>query len=139
MFERQWLVASGEWRGKTAYLGFLWVLLLATSHSPLATALDDPTQPADYLGTSLPVPQAGEAPSSDFTKGWVLSSTLISTTRRVAVINGKAVRQGDRVDEGVTVVDIKPSTVVLKNAQGVFSVTMLPATVKSPSGKKAAK
>lgn len=134
MAERQYRVASGEWRGKIPYTGFLWLLFLVTSHSPLAAALDDPTEPPPNYQA---VPVGGAQPdvgSATPIQRWLLTSTLISPQRRIAVINGRAVKPGDTLED-VTVVEVAPATVRLRDTQGEFSVTMQPAAVKTPSGR----
>ena len=136
MAERQYRVASGEWRGKIPYTGFLWLLFLVTSHSPLAAALDDPTEPPpNYHATPAGAAPTDAASTATPAQRWRLTSTLISPQRRVAVVNGRAVKPGD-ILEGATVVEVAPASVRLRDTQGEFSVTMQPAAVKIPSGRK---
>jgi len=130
VFKKQWQVTSSEWRGK-AYSVFL-LLLLVTSHSPLAIALDDPTQPPDYLTVAPQV--ASLAKESAPQRQWILSSTLVSSTRRLAVINGQVVKKGDMLDDA-QVVDITSLTVHMKNTEGSFSLSMLPAAIKTLHSK----
>ncbi len=130
MRKKQHRAARGEWRGKIPYTGFLWLLFLATGHSPLAATLEDPTEPpANYQAAQI----SADA-SSDPRRRWLLTSTLISPQRRIAVMNGHVAKPGDTLD-GVTVVEIAPATVRLRDTQGEFSVTMQPAAVKIPSGR----
>ena len=60
------------------------VLLITFS----AGAQTDPTRPSDHIGGSA---------ATVANKGLTLESILVSGTRRVAVINGAAVQQGDTV------------------------------------------
>lgn len=65
--------------------------------------LSDPTTPLHRRG-------AGEAASAPF---WTLQSTLVGSTRRVAVINGVVVREGAVID-GAAVVAIDHAAVLLE-------------------------
>lgn len=105
-----------------------------------AYGLEDPMQPPDFLEAPAAAPQTETKPDlNDIAKDWVLSYTLISPTQRIAILNGKTVRRGDRLADGVTIVAITPSAVQLKNAQGLFSVTMAAVSVKTPVKKAAYK
>lgn len=98
-----------------------------------AHALQDPTQPADYLDSG-PLPPSDEtapAPQAE----WVLSSTLVARERRLAVINGQLVKEGDTLD-GAQVVGITPLAVQLKTAQGALTLNLLPAGVKISKVKR---
>lgn len=53
----------------------------------------------------------GSAPS------WTLHSTLIAEGRRSAVINGRVVTEGARID-GAVVIEIRPSVVRLRSKTG---------------------
>ena len=64
--------------------------------------LQDPTRP-----------WAGEARGQVKAPAFIVSAILISDQRRVAVLNGRAVTAGDRVD-GATVSAIGPTTVRLR-------------------------
>lgn len=76
------------------------------------TGLPDPTRPP----ASLSAPAATDAPLS---AGPQLQSILISLRaggRRVAVIDGKTVRQGQRID-GAVIEAIRPGEVVLRRGK----------------------
>lgn len=128
MCERQLQVASSKLQvaKKIGYRGQL--LFLVTCYLPLATcfALDDPTRPPEYQEVSTGIAD-GAAPQ------WVLKSILISPARRSAVLNGRAIKKGEQLDQEVTVLDILPGSVLLKGAEGEFSVNLLSASVKMPS------
>jgi len=71
-----------------------------------AWALQDPTRPTDpalFFGSG----------HSIATPDWTLQSVLSSADRRIAVINGTRVREGDRIGSA-RVVSIQPSHVVLR-------------------------
>lgn len=96
--------------------------------------MDDPTEPPPNYQA---VPVGGAPPnvgSATPIQRWLLTSTLTSPQRRIAVINGRAVKPGDTLED-VTVVEVAPATVRLRDTQGEFSVTMQPAAVKIPSGR----
>jgi hypothetical protein len=90
---------------------------------PAQGGLSDPTRPPDYQEAGIGI---GTTPQ------WVLKSILISPTRRSAILNGRVVKQGERLDQEMTVLDILPGSVVLKGAEGEFSVNLLPVSVKMP-------
>jgi len=82
--------------------------------------------------TAASAPEVAGVPAPR--REWMLSSTLISPSRRVAVINGQIVKKGDMLEDA-QVLDITPLAVKLKDAQGDFSLQMLPASIKTPHAK----
>lgn len=60
---------------------------------------------------------------------WYLSSTLISPQRRLAVVNGRSVSIGDRVD-GARVLAILPYAVRLRHDDTVLTVYLVTRDVK---------
>lgn len=76
-------------------------------------ATNDPMRPLPRPGSvSAPAPvRPAPAPR----RHWVLSSTLVGETRRVAVINDRLVGVGDSV-LGATVIDISPRSARLRYA-----------------------
>jgi len=54
---------------------------------------------------------------------WRLSSTLIASERKIATVNGKLVRPGDRVN-GAVLIDIQAWNVTLKKNDKLFKVYM---------------
>lgn len=95
----------------------LWVLLLigdytATAAEPDTQPLPDPTQP--YTATVI---------SPKHRPHWNLQSTLISSQRHIAMINGRAYQLGDRL--GVyTISDIQPHQVILIQAKKSVIIAM---------------
>ncbi|RMG51379.1 MAG: hypothetical protein D6717_12945 [Gammaproteobacteria bacterium] len=85
--------------------GLLALLLLPMAASAADEALPDPMQPP-RIEVAAPAAKA-RAPR------WYLSSVLVSPGRRVAIINGRAVAPGERVD-GARVVAIHPERVILE-------------------------
>ncbi|NNG14105.1 MAG: MSHA biogenesis protein MshK, partial [Gammaproteobacteria bacterium] len=76
---------------KKVLLGGLAALLLGLVMPLVAAALEDPTRPPDFVGAANGAKQT-QVPT------WQVNSILISKDRRVAVVNGKTVRQGDQVN-----------------------------------------
>jgi len=89
---------------KTGYL--LFCLTIFWHGSAFSGQLSDPTRPAG-------MPSAGKRPGIKTAPRWVLSSTLIAPMRRLATINGKTVRVGDKVN-AAEVVHIAPDRVALR-------------------------
>ena len=88
--------------------------------SATALALNDPTRPTDpsaYFGGS----------TSGNETGWSLQSILTASDRRIAVINGTRVREGDRIGSA-RVVRIQDSRVLLKTGEGMLTLRLLPTT-----------
>jgi MSHA biogenesis protein MshK len=105
---------------------WLQILLLLLNTAALnAWALQDPTRPTDpvlYFG-------GNRQPS---TSVWTLQSILSAPDRRIAIINGTRLREGDRIGNA-RVVRIKPSHVVLNTGKGTLTLQMLPETIKKVS------
>lgn len=87
-----------------------------------AQPLGDPTRPPSVLdGASR---EEGPGPGEPR-----LQSVLLSPARKLAVIDGSAVPLGGRIG-AATVVDISPSEVLLKDAQGTRVLKLNPAVEK---------
>ncbi|VAW76256.1 hypothetical protein MNBD_GAMMA15-1610 [hydrothermal vent metagenome] len=94
--------------------------LLALLLSSNALALNDPTRPTDpalYFGGG----NAG---------GWALQSILLSDDRRIAIINGKRVREGERIGSA-RVARIRKSHVVLKTRGRTLNLQLRSDTEKT--------
>ena len=105
------------------------VLALFLSYVATASAFSDPTQPADY---SLPASGGGTAERA---RGPVLQSTFVSPGRKRAVIDGKSVGVGDKVNDA-RVVDIRPYEVVLRQGGRDTSLRLMPQLVKQKGGSQ---
>lgn len=92
--------------------------------------LEDPTRPSA-------LPQAAAAPAASPSTGprWRLQSTLVADDRRLAVINGRTLARGDRVD-GAQVVDIGVGVATLEADGRRTTLRVAPGSgdVKRPSG-----
>ncbi len=97
-------------------LGGLILLCVATASA--AQTLGDPTVPPYVYGAAVPAPRAGAS-------GPALQSILLSPVRRLAVINGRMVRIGDRVG-GAVVVAIEIDSVKLRRGDGISVMKLLP-------------
>lgn len=95
-------------------------LLCASAPAAAQTGFGDPTRP-----TSLSEPEA----AARVVQGprWRLQSTLVADSRRVAVINGRTVAQGERVD-GAQLVEVRPDGVTLEEGGERFRLR-LPGSV----------
>ncbi|NND89231.1 MAG: hypothetical protein HKN42_00105 [Granulosicoccus sp.] len=102
-----------------------WHLLFLAIYASLialpnfASGLIDPTQPPK---TQKPNTSTPTAPSP---RGWTLESTLVAPDRRVAVINGKLVSEGDSVD-GARVIEIRKFDVLVKTSSRHLTLQLLP-------------
>ncbi len=81
-------------------------LVLCATGPVQAQTVHDPLQPPGK-----------DAHSGATARGWTLHSTLIAEGRRSAVINGRVVTEGSRID-GAVVIDIQPSAVRLRSQTG---------------------
>jgi len=95
----------------------------------------DPLRPPDYRSAladaAAPLPRA--ALDLD---AWTLTSTLVSSQRRVAIINGFAVRTGERV-AGARVLRIEPGLVRLEIDGRPFTLRRAPTSMRrTPRGQQ---
>lgn len=104
-----------------AALRLAWLaLLLAMAPAALAEVLDDPTRPPGYR-----LPGSGKAT----VRGWHLSGIWIRDGQRLALINGRMVRPGQRID-GAQLVSVGPTGVRLRKGERIITVRLLPRRVK---------
>ncbi|MFO8025160.1 general secretion pathway protein GspB [Thiohalophilus sp.] len=88
---------------------------------PVNARLDDPTRPPGYR---LYVPGGkSTAPS------WHVDTIKIGERQRIAVINGKRVREGDSV-HGARVLAIQPGYVQLRYKQEEFVIRLVPGGIR---------
>jgi MSHA biogenesis protein MshK len=98
------------------------LLLVGPGLTAGAQALKDPTQPTDpgnYFGSS----------ENHSAGSWSLQSILSSPQRRIAVINGTRVKEGDRIGTA-RVVRIRESHVLLKTRDRNLTLHVFPETKK---------
>lgn len=84
-------------------------------------ALHDPTRPTD------PADYFGGGSRSNST--WSLQSILSAADRRIAIINGTQVREGDLIGSA-RVISISESKVVLNTDGQRFTLRLLPTSIK---------
>jgi len=104
------------------------LLLLGVAMSANSEELSDPMKPWDYQ-TNKPVVAAPIQKARP-----VLNSIMIAKDRRVAVINGQIVQEGEQMGD-MKVIAIEPGRVRLSGAQGVMTLKLLPAPIKRAVGK----
>ena len=98
------------------------LLLVGAGLAGSAHALKDPTQPTDPAHYS-------KTPESHITSNWYLQSILSSPQRRIAVINGTRVKEGDRIGSA-RVVRILESHVLLNNGGRTLTLRLFPESIK---------
>lgn len=86
--------------------------------------LADPTRP-----TAAFRPGAGTAGAAAGKAKWTLTSTLIAPDRQVAVINGKAVQVGQKID-GAELVAVESGSVLLRRAGRKIELKLMTGSVK---------
>lgn len=110
------------------------VTVLALS-SAGAAERRDPLRPPDYR-SSLAHPAAPVPHEPIDLDAWTLTSTLVSSQRRVAIINGLAVRTGEQV-AGARVLGIEPGLVRMEIEGRPFTVRRVVSRVRmTPKGQK---
>ena len=100
----------------------------STSQAALAQPLNDPTRPPSATSPQ----ESGEPVPSR------LQSVLLSPTRKIAVIDGRAVRLGERVGDA-TLIAIAPSQVTLQRGARYETLRMHPAVQKKAPTRTAKK
>ena len=111
-------------RGREATLAALAGLIF--SMTAAAQELGDPTKPT-------PLAPRGSSSAESSGPRWRLQSTLVADTRRLAVINGKTVKPGERVD-GATVVEVRTDGVVLDYEGQRMEIRLLQSGVQRRGG-----
>lgn len=105
-----------------ACLGLLAAIAARAADSPL----HDPTQPFRAgAGGESAAPAAGPQPR------FKLTAVLVSPTRRVAIVNGKALQEGQRI-AGAEVVKIDGRSVQLREGNREFVVELGDARESAP-------
>lgn len=93
------------------------LVLFAPLNSLLAKSLTDPTRPPGMVF------QKHFSSVVKRNSPWKLSSTLIASDRKLATVNGKIIRQGDRVN-GALLIDIQSWNVTFQKNNKKFKVYM---------------
>lgn len=106
--------------------GFRLLLILYTLLSVFpnyASVLIDPTRPTTRNKTTSPDPVGAAL------RVWTLESTLVAPDRRVAVINGRLVSEGESVD-GARIIKIRKLDVLIQTPSRRMTLQLLPDIVK---------
>lgn len=104
----------------------LYFFLLLLSTSPSWAQLRDPTQPYNF----------SEKAQSAQINSWELNAVLISSERRIAVINGQPFKLGDEVG-GEKIVQVESNRVQLEGADGKITLFLLDTIVKREETSRA--
>lgn len=115
---------------RISHTGLLFALLCLSAVQSVAAPLEDPTRPPSFVGSA-----SGDDATQNVAPVWRVNSILISKQRRMAVVNGKTVKQGDQVDNA-RVIRISPTAVTLRTSEETLTVKLLPAQVKSVREKQ---
>jgi MSHA biogenesis protein MshK len=113
--------------------------LVATSAHAGPLGYGDPTQPTPLDRPAANAPSGdGAAPRSDSAR-WHLSSTLVAGNRRVAVINGRSVALGARID-GARLLAVDAGGALIEHEGRRIQLQLPPPagktiTAKTPSGR----
>lgn len=102
-------------------------LVLCVTMPGFADQLSDPTRPWDYKAETSRAAQV-------VTKEPTLYSTMISPERRIAVIDGEVVQEGERFGD-LKVISIRTNQVRLRGPKGYITLKLLPAPIKRAAGK----
>lgn len=102
------------------------LLLMLLGAAAAAQDLGDPTKPTA-------ITTHGGAAGESAGPRWRLQSTLVADTRRLAVINGKTVRPGERID-GATVVEVRSDGVLLDFEGQRMEIRLLQTGVRRRGG-----
>lgn len=106
----------------------LLIIALLLPLSALAEVLNDPMRPSHAPRTKNSSPTGVSAPS------YRLDSIIIASDRRLAMINGRHLGEGDRIGRA-TVTRIEATRVILRTGTHSQVLTLLPVSIKSPSNE----
>lgn len=121
-------------KGHIMVAGLLLTLLAGGSHAGEESeqvTLRDPMRPDGYRSARQPAEQK----EAEKRWQWRVNSILISEDRRLAVVNGRSVRVGDRVGPA-SVVEILPYAVRLRHGGKLKTILLEAGSVKQPSGRQ---
>ena len=103
-----------------------WILPILTTLllmlPAVASEFKDPTRPAG-------IKTVYSSSNKDRVRSWKLTSTLISSDRRHAIINGRLVSIGQTINKA-KVIAIQPNEVELLHGKKRFRIKLLPQNIK---------
>lgn len=114
--------------------GLLLALGAGATHAGEASeeiSLRDPMRPDGHR----PQRESASAEEQSRQWHWHVNSILISEERRLAVVNGRSVRAGDRIGPA-SVVEILPYAVRLRHDGEMKTILLEAGSVKQPSGRQ---
>ena len=121
----KWQVASGKGGTRLALRVLLALCLMVGSGVVWGDAVRDPTRPPQAAPPANPAPVPVR-------RDHVLQSTRVAGELRSAVINGRVVSAGDRVD-GALVVAVDVARVRLRDHHGEFAVRLVVPEIARPA------
>lgn len=104
--------------------------MLAIAIPVFAAEFKDPTRPPWYATQPVTGLVTQDRLQLGYADSWVLSSTLISGTQKLAMINGRLLGKGDKVGN-MTVVDIRPDKAVLRIDNENIEIMLVRNKIKS--------
>ena len=109
---------------------FVWLVCVCWVFPAWGIA-EDPTRPPIVKNKSVkPETKQKKIPKPKTkTGGWVLSSTLVASDRRTAVINDKVLSVGEKID-GAKVVGIQSGKVLLRRKNKTITLEIVKKDVK---------
>ena len=100
----------------------LFILLLGLAAAAFGNPPQDPTRPPSAQEIQAFLGEEANA-SEPVVQRWQLQSILIADQRRMAIINGHRVREGDRIDSA-EVIAIEPGRVELHHQSETIVLTL---------------
>jgi len=107
------------------FLVTTFVVAMSVNTVSLKAALVDPTRPPSW-GSATVAPRATAR-----RRGLQLQTTLVSPSRRMAIINGRSYSIGSRIGTA-TIIEIKPFEVTLQKAGKKTRLRLLPRVTRTP-------
>lgn len=109
---------------------FKWLINIVLTSASIGV-LAEPAATIDVRDPTTPLGQVtgvGTTAASE----WVLDSVLISPKRKLAVINGQTIREGEIIpgSNAIKIQHILPQSVVLQQGEKSWVLTMSPGVVK---------
>ena len=119
---------STAFMGRKFSIGACSLLLVAAVAG--AQSLPDPTQPPASGAPVRDLDSAGKANPTP-----ILQSIIISPTRRLAIIAGHTLKQGDKYGDA-KLVKITETEVVLRGSNGIQTLKLFPNIEKQPLSRQ---
>ncbi len=108
----------------------LGVFFCTLSHADIKPLLTNPIKPS----VLAKIENKGTPEQVKMQQGYQLQAIKVSGADAIAIINGKIVMQGERLNQDVIVHDIKPGQVTINNKGTFESLFISPILIKKQSG-----